>query len=125
MRKVVGKTEVEDALQKLDLLTKENLTMVVARNLEDTQHFDDEATIIGESFQDVCDDVKATQEANVGVVKEATRSVDDNTKVTNRGVPHLRNFFIHILIFLSCVITVMGEYQRLLLSDVVIIYCCG
>jgi hypothetical protein len=62
MKKVVGKAEVDDAFQILDLLTKEeNFMTMMAGNLEDT-HFDDEATIFEEIFQDVHDDVRATQE---------------------------------------------------------------
>lgn len=111
MKKVVGKTEVEDALQKLDLLTKEeNLTMMMARNLEDTHHFDDEATIFKESFQDVHDSVRATQEdfrdvgsdvkeTNLDVIKRDLRSVNDNVKATKPGIPHRYNFFIYVLIF--------------------------
>jgi hypothetical protein len=101
MKKVVGKAEVEDALQRLDLLTKEeNLTMVMTRNLEDTHHFDDEATIFEEIFQDVHDDVRATQEAFCDVgsdVKET--NVDDDVKATKPSMPHPLSFFIYVLIF--------------------------
>lgn len=111
MKKVVGKTELEDALQRLDLLTKEeNLTIMMARNLEDTHHFDDEATMFEESFQDVHDNVRATQEVfcdvgsdvkdtNLDVIKRDLRSVNDNVKATKPGMPHPFNFFIYVLIF--------------------------
>ena len=114
MKKVVGKTEVEDALQKLDLLTKEdNLTMMVARNLEDTHHFDDDATIFEESFQDIYDNVRVTQEVfsdvgsdvketNLDMIKRNPRSVNDNVKATKPGMPHTFNFFIYVLIFFPC-----------------------
>ena len=66
VKKVVGKAEVEDALKILDLLTKEvNLTMAMAmamaRDLEDTHLFDDEATMVEEIVQDVNGNVKATK----------------------------------------------------------------
>jgi hypothetical protein len=104
MKKVVGKAEAEDALQILDLLTKEeNLTMMMARNLEDTHHFDDEATIFEESFQDVHDNVRATQEVfcdvgsdvkdtNLDVIKRDLRNVHDSVKATKPGMPHPFNF---------------------------------
>jgi hypothetical protein len=108
MKKVVGKTEVEDALQRLDLLTKEeNLTMMMARNLEDTHHFDDDdATIFEESIQDMDDNVRATQEVfcdvgnnvkepNLYAIRRDARNVDDNVKATKPGMPRPYNFFIY------------------------------
>lgn len=101
MKKVVGKTEVEDALEILDLLTKEeNFTTVMTRNPENTYHFDDEATIFEEIFQDVRDDVRATREVfcdvdsdlretNADVIKQDLRSVNDDIKTTEPGMPHL------------------------------------
>ena len=128
MKKVIGKTEVEDALQRLDLLTKEeNLTMTMARNLEDTRHFDDEATIFEEGFQDIYDNVRATQEAfcdvgnnvketNLDVIKRDPHSVNDNVKATEPGMPYPFNFFIYIVIFIPVMCyTVTGEYQCWLL----------
>lgn len=110
MKKVVRKTDVEDALQRLDLLTKEeNLMMVMARNLEDTHHFDDDATVVEEIFPDVHDNVRATQElsydvgsdvkeANLDAIKLDLRSVDNNVKATKLGMPHPFNFFMYVLI---------------------------
>jgi len=86
---------VEDALQRLDLLTKEeNLTMMMARNLEDAHHFDDDdATIFEESIQDIDDNVRATQEVfcdvgsnvkepNLYAIRCDARNVDDNVEAT-------------------------------------------
>ena len=110
-KKVLGKAEAEDALQRLDLLTnEENLTMMMARNLEDTHHFDDDVTIFEENLQDVHDDVRATQkvfcdvgsdvkETNLDVIKRDPRSVSGNVKTTKPGMPHPINFFIYVLIF--------------------------
>ena len=104
MKKVVGKTEVEYELQILDLLTKEeNLTMVMARNLEDTHLYDDDATIVEDIFHD---NVKATQEVfcdvgsdvkeiNLDVVERDLRSVNYNVKATKLGKPHPFNCFIY------------------------------
>jgi hypothetical protein len=111
MKKVVGKTEVEDALQKLDLLTKEeNLTTTMARNLEDTHHFDDEATIFEETFQDFYDNARAAQEAfcdvrsdvketNEDVIKRDMLRTIDELKAVKPGTPHPFNFFIYVLIY--------------------------
>lgn len=102
MRKVLGKAEVEDALQRLDLLTKEdNLTMMMARNLEDAYHFDDNATVVEEIFQDAHDNVRATQEDFCDVGSHTTNlGVIDNFKATQLGMPHPFNFFIYVLILL-------------------------
>ena len=40
LRKLAGKTDVEDALSRLDALTKEESLMVVVRNMEVTHHVD-------------------------------------------------------------------------------------
>jgi len=105
MKKVVGKTEVEDALQKLNLLTKEeNLTMMMGRNLETTHHFDDEATIFEEHFQDIYDHARATQKvfcdvgsdvknANLDVIKrDLLRSINDEVRAIKPCMPHPFNF---------------------------------
>ena len=101
MNKIIGKTEVDDALRRLDLLTREeNLTMMTTRNLE--EHFDDEATICEEAFQDVHDNVRATEEVFCDVgrdVKETNlgvdvRSVNDNVKAPEPGMSHPFNCFM-------------------------------
>ena len=93
----------------MDLLTKEdNLTMVMARNLEDTHDFDDDATVVEEICQDVHDNVRASheffdvgsdvRETNLDVIKlDLLRSVNDNVKATELGMTH-PNFFIYVLI---------------------------
>ncbi len=95
MRKLTGKTETENAIQKLDVLTKEENLATAARNLEVTHRVDDKVTIIEEVLQevvrDVGGDVKTTKElthdihADVNVIKESTQNVDDNVKVTKEG----------------------------------------
>ena len=40
LKKLIGRTEVEDALSRLDKLTKEECSMVMARNLEIAHHVD-------------------------------------------------------------------------------------
>jgi hypothetical protein len=110
MKKVVGKAEVEDALQRLDLLTKEdNLAIVMARNLKDAHDFDDDATIVEEMFQDdhdraiqglFCDVGSDVKETNLDVIKLDLRSVNENVKATELGMPYPK-FFIYVLIFVT------------------------
>ena len=105
MKRLMRKTEVEDALERLDMLTQEENLMTVARTFEAThhvnvnvQHVDTKVTVIEEV-------VKATQElthhvddnmmeiqeltydvhADVEVIKEVTCTIDDNVEVTKAG----------------------------------------
>jgi peptidoglycan hydrolase CwlO-like protein len=80
----MGKTEVEDALERLDMLTKEENLMTVARTFkathevnEVTQHVDTKVTVIEEVVQQVDGNVRATQD-NVVEIQELTHHVDGN-----------------------------------------------
>jgi hypothetical protein len=59
LNRLMGRTEVEDALERLDMLTREETGMTVARNLAVTHAVD----------------------GNVMVVEDITRGIDDNVKV--------------------------------------------
>ena len=87
MKRIVGRTDVEDALQNLDILTKEESLMTAARNLEVTHRVDvnvmatQEVTHrVEEAIHDVDGNVKET--------KQLTRDVHDNVKVTRHGARH-------------------------------------
>jgi len=120
----MGKTEVEDALQRLDMLTQEENLMTVARTFEAahdvnvnvkttqelTQHVNTKVTVIEEVLQG---NVRATQEltrhvddnmmeiqeltydvhADVEVIKEGTRAIDDDFKITKGGAFNVQ--FLH------------------------------
>jgi hypothetical protein len=94
IKRLAGKTDVEDAFQRLDMLTKEENLMSAARNLKVTQGVDDKVTTIKKIVSDVDGGVKATKELahdvrdNVIAIKEDTRNVNDNVKVTKRGAQH-------------------------------------
>ena len=84
----MGKTEVEDALQRLDMLTQEENLMTVAGIIEAThhvnvnvQHVDTKVTVIEELLQQVDGDVRATQ--------ELTRHVDDNMMEVHELTHHV------------------------------------
>jgi len=100
MKRLLGKTDMENAFQRLDTLTKEENLMMAARTFEATHDInvnvkaiDYKVTAIEEVLQQVDGNTRATQElacdvrADVDVIKEGTRSVDDNVKVTKRGTP--------------------------------------
>ena len=102
MKRIVGRTDVEDALARLEVLTKEENLMTAARNLEVTHRVDvnvtatqeltrlvdDKVTTVKEVIHDVDDNVKATRELthlvddNVTTIKEVVHDVDGNVKET-------------------------------------------
>ena len=81
LKKLVGKTDVEDALSRLDMLTKEESLMMMMRNLEVTHR-------VGGIVHDVDGNVKATKvitediDDNVKATKVITEDIDDNVKAT-------------------------------------------
>jgi len=88
MKRIVGRTDVEDALARLDMLTKEENLMTAARNLEVIHRVDDKVTTIEEVVHNVDCNVNATQELThhvddkVTTIKEVVHDVDGNVKET-------------------------------------------
>ena len=82
----LGKTEIQDGLQRLDMLTKEETGLAVARNLVVTHDVDGNVKTIKEVTQDVDNTVKATQDltqgvdCNVKAVLEVAQGVDGNVR---------------------------------------------
>ena len=96
MKKIVGKTDhVTDALERLDVLTKEENLMTAARTLEVAQHADDKITIINEVLEDVNGNVRATQELtyhvdrNVTATKEVISDVAGDVEETKVLAHHV------------------------------------
>ncbi len=90
MKRLVGKTDVENALQRLDMLTKEECLMTAARTLGVTRHIDDNVMGIEKVIHDIRDDMN--------MIKEITFNPNDGLKC---GASHSFGFFIYALIF-SC-----------------------
>ena len=95
LKRLVGRTDVEDALQHLDTLTKEEGLMTAARNLQVTHHVDDSVTAIKEVIHDVDSNLRTTTELTYQVadhtklVETVVRRIDDNLEATKRGTrPH-------------------------------------
>ena len=113
LKRLVGKKDVEDALGRLDMLTKEENLMTAARTLEVSHHVDvnvkaiqkvthrvdDKVTRIEQVVHDVNGNVKATKELthhvrdNVIGIKEETQGVSNNVK---RGTQRSFRAFIHV-----------------------------
>jgi hypothetical protein len=64
LKRLMGRTEVQDALERLDMLTKEEAGMTVVRNLALTH-------VVGD---------------NVKAVEEVTRAIDDNVRTIKDGM---------------------------------------
>ena len=108
MKRLIGRTDVEDALARLDMLTKEENLMTAARNLEVTHRVDinvmatqelthrvdDKVTTIEEVIHDVDGNVKETKELTRDVCDNVI-TIDDNVKVTKYGARDSFEIFIH------------------------------
>ena len=131
VKRIAGRTDVEDALQRLDVLTKEESLMTAARNLEVTHrvdanvmatqelthHVDAKVTTIEEAIHDVDGDVKETKELTRDV-RDNVVTIDNNVKVTRHGAPKFFDIFIHLTdSCLSVVETAIDEQQRSLHPD--------
>jgi hypothetical protein len=114
MKRIAGRTDVEDALQRLDILTKEECLMTAARNLEVTHRVDVNVMATQEVTHRV-EEVIHDVDGNVKETKELTRDVHDNVKVTRHGAPN--SFYIFRVIRLtnprlSVVEKAINEQQR-------------
>lgn len=76
---LMGKREVEEALLRLDMLTKEECLMVVARNLEVAHYVDSNVTTTRELTQGIHNSVKA--------IKWVARGMDNNVRAAKDGAP--------------------------------------
>jgi hypothetical protein len=114
MKMLMGHSDVDDAFQRLDMLTKEENLMTAARNLELThnvsvrvqaiqeltQLVDDKVSKIPEAIQGVDRDVKATKEVihnvrnNMEAFQEDLRGVNDSLRLTRRSTRYCFTSFI-------------------------------
>ena len=72
MKKLIGKTDIEDALKRLDKLTNEEVRMVTAQVLEATHTVDDRVRVVDKRVAGVNDNVKAIDD-KVAVVIDGAR----------------------------------------------------
>jgi hypothetical protein len=98
LKKLVGNTDVEDALLRLDVLTKEEDLMMVMKNLEVAYRIDDNVEEAKVLVKDINDKVKG--------IEGVACSVDN-------GAQHFLSVITHILTFSHCVTTVAHELKRL------------
>jgi len=112
MKRIAGRTDVEDALERLDTLTKEESLMTAARNLEVTHRVDVNVVATQEAIHDVDGNVKETKELTRDV-RDNTITIDDNVKVTRHGARYSFEILIHFTDpCMSVVETAIDEQQR-------------
>jgi hypothetical protein len=86
LKKLAGRTDVEDAILQLDVLTKEESLMAVVRNLEVTHRVDVNVEATKVLTKDIDNNVKAT--------KALTEDVGDDLKTTKDSTQRLLSFFV-------------------------------
>ncbi|KAF8496179.1 hypothetical protein F5888DRAFT_413684 [Russula emetica] len=85
MKRLIGRTDVEDALRKLDKLTDEEARMAVAQNLKATHNVDERVRGVANSVVAV-DNRVAGVDDRVAKVDDKVASVDDTVKVVGDKV---------------------------------------
>ena len=90
LKRLVGRTEVEDAVLRLDTLTKEENLMMVARNLEVTHRVDGNVEAIMVLVED-----------NLKATKALSEDVSDSVKATKDGKQH---YFLSTYTYLSPIV---------------------
>jgi archaellum component FlaC len=85
LKKLIGKTEIEDALKRLDKLTNEEVRMVTAQVLEATHTVDDRVREVEDKVLDVDDKVAGIDDRVAGV-DDRVASVDDKVKAVDDKV---------------------------------------
>jgi methyl-accepting chemotaxis protein len=96
-KRLTRRTDIEDALQRLDTLTREEGLMTAARNLQVTHHIADNVASIKEVIHGVDDSVNVIKgltsevDGNVKAIKGLTNDVDGNVKVIKEVVGDVDN----------------------------------
>jgi len=85
VKKLFGRTDIEDALGRLDRLTQDEVRMAAAQGLKATHEVDDKVQAIEGTVHAVDDKVK-TVEGKVQGVDDRVRDVDDKIDLIIDGV---------------------------------------
>ncbi len=91
LKKLIGKTDIEDALKRLDKLTSEEVRMATAQVLEATHTVDDKVGRVEDKVLDVdnkvagVDDRVARVDERVARVDDYAKAIDDKVAVVMDG----------------------------------------
>ncbi len=118
LKRLVGRKDVEVVLSRLDMLTKEECLMVMARNLEVTHRIDGVVHDVDSNVkatkvltEDIGDSVKATRvltediDGDVKATKVLVEDIDRNVKVIQGVARNVDSRTQHILSVFSCILT--------------------
>jgi len=86
LKKLAGRKDVEDALSRLDMLTKEESLMVMARNLE-----------VAHQIDGVVYDVDGTVKATKVLVEDNVKGVEGVARSVGNGAQLFLSIFLHVL----------------------------
>ncbi len=95
MKKLLGKTDIEDALKRLDKLTNEEMRMVTAQVLKGTQDVNDRVRVVDDRVAGVDDRVVGVDDRVAGVdnrvasVDDRVAGVDDRVAGVDDRVAHV------------------------------------
>jgi hypothetical protein len=117
LKKLVGKTDVEDALLRLDMLTKEESLMMVVRNLEVTHHVDGVVHDVDGNVkatkamtENIDDNVKATK-VHMDATRVIIEDIDDNVKAVARGVDNGTQHFLSVIMHILTLYPVVSQHS--------------
>ena len=110
LKKLAGRTDVEDAVLQLDTLTKEESLMVVVRNLEVAHRIDGNVETTRVLTEDIDDNVKAAK-ALTEDVSDNVKVIDHDLKATKDSTQRLLSVFVYANFSLYSKI-VSAEVQR-------------
>ena len=85
MKKLIGRTDVEDALKRLDKLTQEEARMAVAQNLKATHIVDERVRGVSNTVVAIEDRVARVDDRVAGVDDRVAR-VDDRVVIVDDSV---------------------------------------
>jgi len=85
VKKLVGRTEMEDALKKLDKLTQEEARMAAAQNLKATHAVDERLKGVVDTVEAIDNKVVRVDD-QVANVNERVVTVDDRVKVVDSNL---------------------------------------
>jgi hypothetical protein len=85
VKKLIGKTKIEDALKRLDKLTQEEARMAAAQNLKVTHTVDKRVEGVAEMVVAI-DDRVASVDDRIASVNDRVVTVDDRVKVVDNKV---------------------------------------
>ena len=85
LKKLIGRKDVEEALQRLDQLTQEECRMAAAEALAITRSIDDKVMTVDDKVKDVGEKVENLDEKMQGVNIKVD-AIDDNVQTVDRNV---------------------------------------